>query len=641
MKNLSLGGLLVLALVSCEAERSADIHSENAPYGVLEAALEGHCEIHVVGTGIIDMETDYLPHVVNCENGAAPMEALKAQAVAARSYAYYSIGLSGSIGDSQKNQVYSCGKTPGPQHYEAVNATLGEVVSFEGIQVAAFYVAGKAPSSPDCVALPSDIEPGGENTEPYVTYNWGKSGVDVEQSTLGSLDNYTQNRGCKSQNGATCLANQGWDYTDILHFYYGADILISSPPTPCQSTTCPPFEQNQCAVQGKSCVLVGGSPTCKEICVPHCEGALLIDENCEVEGDCSVFGATCAVNEMGAPECVSSPPQCEHQCDGDTIIYNDCTVGDCSAFGATCVEEEGIVQCGPVTCEKKCISDTEFQNTDCTMGDCGLFGAYCSEVLGDGPDCVSVFCAESPTAEPESKKLCWEGKAYFCTLNGLLEEIPLVAEQCDGFDNDCNGEVDEGVKNACGQCGPVPEEVCDGSDNDCDGDVDEGCPEEGGERAGEGGTEEETGGDEGVVEGGTEEETGGDEGVVEEGTEEETGGDESVVEDGTEEETGGDESVVEEGSEEETGEGESVVEERTGGDGMGAEASNRSETAVGESNGWLGDLSPAESESNESEVVSSSSTESGCRHSSSSAGWFWVMVVLGISAFRRYTAFSV
>jgi len=42
-------------------------------------------------------------------------------------------------------------------------------------------------------------------------------------------------------------------------------------------------------------------------------------------------------------------------------------------------------------------------------------------------------------------------------------------EVCDGEDNDCDGEIDEG-----GVCCTPSEEVCDGEDNDCDGEVDEG-----------------------------------------------------------------------------------------------------------------------------------------------------------------------
>ncbi|TNF36461.1 MAG: hypothetical protein EP329_05245, partial [Deltaproteobacteria bacterium] len=59
--------------------------------------------------------------------------------------------------------------------------------------------------------------------------------------------------------------------------------------------------------------------------------------------------------------------------------------------------------------------------------------------------------------------------------DGAAATHPGADEVCNGRDDDCDGAVDEGVANACGACGAVPEETCNGVDDDCDGEIDEGC----------------------------------------------------------------------------------------------------------------------------------------------------------------------
>jgi hypothetical protein len=193
----------------------------------LRLPLDAFCEVTVRGVGTIDVEEDYLPHVVNCENGGAGYEALRAQAVAARSYMFYKLESSGSIGDGTSDQVYSCGREPRAEIYEAVRSTSGQVLMYRGIAICAFYVAGAIPSTASCVPLASDRDP--TNTERYVTYNWGRSGDDITQSRLGWVNpGNLYNRGCNSQNGADCLSDQGWTYDDILRFYYGDDIRLET-----------------------------------------------------------------------------------------------------------------------------------------------------------------------------------------------------------------------------------------------------------------------------------------------------------------------------------------------------------------------------------------------------------------------------
>lgn len=46
-------------------------------------------------------------------------------------------------------------------------------------------------------------------------------------------------------------------------------------------------------------------------------------------------------------------------------------------------------------------------------------------------------------------------------------------ERCNFSDDDCDGSVDEGQRNVCDSCGPIPAETCNAIDDDCDGLVDE------------------------------------------------------------------------------------------------------------------------------------------------------------------------
>jgi hypothetical protein len=209
-------GLLGLAVAGC---------SEGYDIGMLRWPLSAFCTVNVIGKGSKEVETDYLPHVITCENGSADTEALKVQAVAARTYMYYKLASAGSVQDGTGDQVYTCASQPSTRHFDAVKATSGQVLVWSNVVICSFFVAGAKPTTQTCVPLPTDSDP--YNTERYVTYNEGKSGSQVTPSSIGSSTS-KYNRGCMSQNGSNCLSLKGRRYPEILRFYYGADIQIET-----------------------------------------------------------------------------------------------------------------------------------------------------------------------------------------------------------------------------------------------------------------------------------------------------------------------------------------------------------------------------------------------------------------------------
>jgi len=70
-----------------------------------------------------------------------------------------------------------------------------------------------------------------------------------------------------------------------------------------------------------------------------------------------------------------------------------------------------------------------------------------------------------------------EGFTLYCNRPGGQPRQILCNDPgetvCDGIDDNCNGQIDEGLLNRCGRCGAEPQEICDGLDNDCDGFIDE------------------------------------------------------------------------------------------------------------------------------------------------------------------------
>ena len=325
--------------------------------------------------------------------------------------------------------------------------------------------------------------------------------------------------GCWTDPGSTCT------------FTGAKNSLTWTPPT---GATCSAAGTLGSPCQVGSLVCLGASGwACQNSKDPSTEVCDGIDNNCngQIDENNPGGGGTCGSGtgacKPGTLACVSGKDICQggtgptaEVCDG---IDNDCdgtvddnipglgqvcgsNTGTCKAGVTACVSGgivcQGEVKASPEICDGKdnnCDGQIDNNPVDqpAAVGCWNVPGTTCSgggKTWSAPPNatCTGLGTLSAPCAP--GTLVCSGASGYVCT-GGVLPST----EVCDGADNNCNGQVDDGNPGGGGVCGQSSvgtcklgttncvagqlvcqgdvgpgTEICDGLDNNCDGQIDNG-----------------------------------------------------------------------------------------------------------------------------------------------------------------------
>ncbi|MBI5509597.1 MAG: putative metal-binding motif-containing protein [Deltaproteobacteria bacterium] len=234
-----------------------------------------------------------------------------------------------------------------------------------------------------------------------------------------------------------------------------------------------------------SFAVLGGVGCAEDVLVGPCDGKPSTDD----DGD----------GRYAPGSCMTPNDDCD---DGDVAVYPG-AVELCDGVDNNCdgLSDEGFPMLGKL----------------CPAGE-GLCGRYQCDTAGTGVSCAAVNTQPSPEICDGDDNDCdgqidegftltqscaaGVGECHrtgvtVCNAahNGVECSVIGGAPQpeiCDNRDNNCDGQVDEGVTESCLDCHgnvigarscsagvlggcPAVIEICDGIDNDCDGQIDDGC----------------------------------------------------------------------------------------------------------------------------------------------------------------------
>jgi hypothetical protein len=262
----------------------------------------------------------------------------------------------------------------------------------------------------------------------------------------------------------------------------------------CGVGACKAIAQNCVGGQVQTCT--PGDPTAEV-----CDG---IDNDCNGQVDDGLGTVSCGLGacantvpacKNGVPNTCNALPAQVETCNGVDDNCNGVIDDGNPGGGAACTTAlPGVCAAGTVNCLGGSLQCTQLSQPSAEI--CDGKDNDCNGQVDDGNPGGGIVCNSGKQGVCSPGTTACTGGAIVCNQN-----VQPSAEVCDGLDNNCNGQVDEGNPGGglacdttkqgvcaagttactggsivCNQNVQPSAEVCDGLDNNCNGQADEGNP---------------------------------------------------------------------------------------------------------------------------------------------------------------------